>query len=80
MTIRTVDLELVRAATTHEDLHLDLKPDIWVRKGFGMQSVYNSIRMSQAFPKECTLRSDLKIEECKHEELKELEKVSLSWQ
>ena len=65
----------VVVATTHEDLLLDLKPDIWVRKGFGdavSVQFYKNVR--QAFPKGCTLLSDLKIEECKHGELKELEK------
>jgi ABC-type ATPase with predicted acetyltransferase domain len=62
-------------ATTHEDLLLDLKPDIWIRKGFGdavkVQMYQNA---SQEFPKGCTLLQDLKVMECKHEELKELEK------
>lgn len=65
----------VVVATTHEDLLLDLKPDTWVRKGFGdavQVQVYKDV--AQAFPKGCTLLSDLKIEECKHQDLKDLEK------
>ena len=65
----------VVVATTHEDLLLDLKPDIWVRKGFGdLVQVQRFEDVIQAFPKGCTLRQDLKISECKHEELRELEK------
>jgi ABC-type ATPase with predicted acetyltransferase domain len=62
-------------ATTHEDLLQDLKPDIWIRKGFGdavQVQFYRNI--FEAFPKGCTLLNDLKIEECSHGELKELEK------
>ena len=65
----------VVVATTHEDLLLDFKPDIWVRKGFGDAvhvQVYKDV--VQAFPKGCTLLSDLKIKECEHQDLKDLEK------
>ena len=65
----------VVVATTHEDLLLHLKPDIWIRKGFGdLVRVQRFGDVVQAFPKGCTLLRDLKISECKHEELKELEK------
>jgi ATPase subunit of ABC transporter with duplicated ATPase domains len=65
----------VVVATTHEDLLLDLKPDIWIRKGFG--DMVNSIKYATPtyeFGKECTLLKDLKIQECKHHEIKDLEK------
>jgi ABC-type ATPase with predicted acetyltransferase domain len=65
----------VVVATTHEDLLQDLKPDIWIRKGFGdAVNVQRYTDVAQAFPKGCTVLQDLKVMECPHEELKALEK------
>ena len=59
-------------ATTHEDLLEDVKPDIWVRKGFGelvQEREYNP----ESFPSGCTLSEKLKVERCRSHELKGLE-------
>ena len=65
----------VIVATTHEDLVQDLKPDTWVTKGFGdAVNVKTYTDIPKMFPKNCTLLHDLKVLECTHEELKELEK------
>jgi GNAT superfamily N-acetyltransferase len=56
----------------------DLKPDIWIRKGFGdAVSIWQPPSRGRAlalFGKECSLLKEVKIQECNHSELLELEK------
>ncbi|MGI0084003.1 MAG: ATP-binding cassette domain-containing protein, partial [Nitrososphaerales archaeon] len=61
-------------ATTHEDILLDVKPDVWVRKGFG-----DSVRVERyaegTFAPGCSLFSQsLVVERCESKDLKGLER------
>lgn len=60
-------------ATTHEDLLQDLKPDIWIQKKFG-ESVSVTHFPKGSFDEQSSLFKDVTIQECKIDELKELEK------
>jgi ABC-type lipoprotein export system ATPase subunit/GNAT superfamily N-acetyltransferase len=57
-------------STTHEDLLEDLKPDLWIRKGFG-DSVTKTIFPPNSFPQGCSILKDMKISVC--ESKKEIE-------
>ena len=56
-----------------EDMGMITSAKVKHRGGFAKSSV-SIAEKGEKLPKECTLLWDLKVEECEHEELKELEK------